>query len=110
METAELAFGDSGLPIHRDARLRECNYGEWNGMPVARLDASRVQHVDTPFPGGQSYRQVVGVTRDFLRDLARDYAGRTVVLIGHAANKWALDCLLCGARLEDLVGAPSLGW
>ena len=25
IETAELAFGDSGIPIRRDARLRECN-------------------------------------------------------------------------------------
>jgi alpha-ribazole phosphatase/probable phosphoglycerate mutase len=29
-----------------------------------------------------------------------------VVLIAHSANRWALQCLLEGARLEDLVDAP----
>ena len=40
VETVELAFGGSGIPIHLDARLRECNYGTWNGMPVSGWSAS----------------------------------------------------------------------
>ncbi len=109
VETAELAFGGSGLPIVRDARLRECDYGEMNGMAVAQLAASRALHIDTPYPDGQSYRQVVAAMRAFLRDLAAAQAGRTVVVIAHAANKWALDHLLHGVPLEDLVAAP-FGW
>src|SRR5262249_31073034 len=31
IETAEIAFAGSELPVHRDSRLRECNYGEMNG-------------------------------------------------------------------------------
>ena len=106
VETAELAFGDSGIPIHQDPRLRECNYGELNGVPVARLSAERIKRIDEPYPGGQSYRQVVEQTRDFLRDLATGWDGRRVVVIGHSANKHALDALLHGARLEDLICAP----
>jgi len=109
VETAELAFGDNGLPIIRDARLRECNYGAQNGMPVAQLAASRAHHIDEPYPEGQSYRAVVAATRSFLRDLAAGYDGRTVVVIAHSANKWALDHLLHGVPLEDLVDAP-FGW
>lgn len=108
-ETAEIAFADSGLPIHRDERLRECNYGDLNGMPVARLAAERSKHIEVPFPNGQSYRQVVDATRSFLADLARNHAGERVVVISHSANKWAFDVLLQGKRLEDLVDAP-FGW
>jgi len=32
-----------------------------------------------------------------------------VLLIGHSATKWALEVLLDGKPLEDLVGAP-FGW
>jgi broad specificity phosphatase PhoE len=103
VETAEIAFDGSGIPIYRDARLRECNYGTLNGMPVAQLHALRPQHVDEPFPGGQSYRQVVAQTRDFLRSLAVAWEGRRVVVIAHSANRWALDCLLNGSSLEELV-------
>ena len=89
-----------------DARLRECNYGALNGKPVARLAAERASHIETPFPGGQSYRQVVAAMDDFLRDLARDWNGRTALIVAHSANKWALDVLLGGAALETLVDAP----
>ena len=106
VETAQIAFGGSEIPIHRDARLRECNYGRLNGMPVARLAAERARHIDESFPGGQSYRQVVGQTRGFLRDLAVSWEGSRVVVIAHSANRWALEHLLNGRSLHELVDAP----
>ncbi len=109
VETAEIAFASSGIPIYRDARLRECNYGALNGMPVARLASQRRRHIDRPYPDGQSYRQVVAQTRAFLADLAANWDGSRVVVIAHSANRWALDHLLTGAALEDLVDAP-FGW
>ena len=112
VETAELAFGGQGIPMFQDARLRECNYGELNGMPVERLAAERPQRVTIPYPGGQSYQDVVAATDDFLRDLAQ-WDGSTVLIIAHSANQWALDVLLNGASLEELVGAPfawQAGW
>ena len=106
VETADIAFGSTGIPIHQDARLRECNYGLLNGMPVARLAAERARRIDEPFPEGQSYRQVVDQTREFLRDLAKGWDGSLVVIVAHSANRWALQHLLNGAALEDLVVAP----
>jgi broad specificity phosphatase PhoE len=106
VETAGIAFAGSDIPIIHDARLRECNYGELNGMPVAQLAAERSRHIDEPFPGGQSYRQVVDLTLDFLRDLAAHWDGTRVLIIAHSANKWAFDHLLDRIPLEHLVGAP----
>jgi len=106
VETAEIAFAGSGIPIQLDERLRECNYGELNGMPVAQLAEERLRCIDTPFPGGQSYRDVVAQTGEFLRDLSAGWDGKRVLLIAHSANRWALQHLLEGARLEDLVSAP----
>jgi broad specificity phosphatase PhoE len=106
LETVELAFAGSGIPIRRDPRLRECNYGELNGMPTARLAAERRRRIDEPFPGGQSYREVVEAMRSFLRELAAGWDGKQVVIILHSANRWAIDCLLGGRTLEELVDAP----
>jgi broad specificity phosphatase PhoE len=106
VETAEIAFGGSDVPIIQDARLRECNYGELNGAPVAHVAAERLHRVTTPFPGGQSYEDVVRATEAFLHDLAAGWDGRHVLLIAHSANRWALQVLLTGARLEELVVAP----
>lgn len=113
VQTAEIAFGDTAIPIHRDERLRECNYGQLNGYPAAVLAAERARRIDEPFPGGQSYRQVIEATGRFLHDLDRDWQDQRVLLISHSANRWALQCLLGGAAIEDLVDAPFVwqeGW
>lgn len=106
VETVEIAFPFRKLPVHWDTRLRECDYGELNGSPVADLDRLRIWHLDEPFPGGQSYRQVVEQTHGFLRDLAAAWDGARVLIVAHTANRWALDHLLHGRPLADLVTAP----
>jgi broad specificity phosphatase PhoE len=75
-------------------------------MPTARLHAERLQHLETPWPGGQSYQQVVDQTRDLLQDLAAAWDGSRLLLIAHSANRWALEHLLLGRDLADLVAAP----
>jgi broad specificity phosphatase PhoE len=65
------------------------------------------------FPGGESYQQVVERTRGFLDHLRRDWEGRRVCVVAHSANRWALDHLLHGIPLEELVDAPfawRAGW
>jgi broad specificity phosphatase PhoE len=106
VETAEIAFEGSGIPVREDWRLRECNYGERNGRPVPEIDAERLRRIDEPFPGGESYRDVVARTKDFLDDLSPEFDEARVLLIAHSANRWALEHLLVGKALEELVLAP----
>jgi broad specificity phosphatase PhoE len=106
VETAEIAFADTGIPIHRDWRLRECNYGELNGMPSTRLEAERSRRIDEQYPGGESYRDCVERMRDFLDDLPAEYDGKRILVIGHSATRWALDHVLTGTPLDVLVSAP----
>jgi broad specificity phosphatase PhoE len=106
IETADIAFTGSDLPRRQDARLRECNYGELNGHPVAEIDAIKPTRIAEPYPRGESYREVVERTRSFLGDLANEYDGTRVLVIAHAANRWSLQHLLGGVPLEELVTAP----
>jgi broad specificity phosphatase PhoE len=102
----ELAFGESGIPVHLDARLRECDYGARNGMTVSRLERERTRRIRRPFPGGESYLQVVDRVAGFLEELAGDGGRARVVVIGHTATRWALDHLLAGTVLLEVVAAP----
>lgn len=107
LETVEIAFAGSSIPVVVDARLRECNYGELNGAPVAKLDAERASHIDVPWPGGgERYVDVVARTRDLLADIRRDHDGERVLLVAHAANRWALQHLLLGVTLDEAIAAP----
>jgi broad specificity phosphatase PhoE len=105
-ETAEIAFSGSSIPVVSDRRLRECNYGELNGMARAVLEAERPRRVDEPHPGGESWRQAVERVAGFLDELARTHDGQRVLVIGHVATRWALDHVVNGIPLEGLARAP----
>jgi broad specificity phosphatase PhoE len=106
VETAEIAFGTTDVPIFQDERLRECDYGELTGMPVELLEAERLQRTTTPFPGGQSYQHVVEAVQGFLSEIGDRWSGKRIVVIGHSATRWALDYLVNGVPLEENVIAP----
>jgi len=101
-ETVSLAFAGSAIPVLYDWRLRECDYGQRNGMPTAKLHAGRSEHLDLPYPGGESWRQAVARVGRFLGDLPLRWEGQRVLLIGHVATRWGLDHFIGGAPLEDL--------
>ncbi len=102
-ETASIAFGESPIPVLLDWRLRECDYGERNGMPVAQLH--RVGHLNEPYPGGESWRQAVARDGRFLDDLPLRWSGCRILIVGHTATRWSLDHVIRGVPLENLIGA-----
>lgn len=103
--TAEIAFGRD-VPIVRDARLRECDYGELTRAPALAVEHARRQHVYEPFPGGESYTQVVDRVRDWLSSVVAQHSGGTVLVIGHRATFFALEHLVHGVALGAIVDAP----
>ncbi len=55
VETAAVAFGETDIPILADWRLRECDYGERNGTPVAWFRGHRAEYIDrTRTPEGRA--------------------------------------------------------
>jgi broad specificity phosphatase PhoE len=73
---------------------------------VTTLDAQRLKHVEAPFVGGESRRQVVDRVRSLLDDVGGDSDCSSVVVIGHTATRWALDHLINDVPLKALVEAP----
>ena len=104
VETTSLAFADASVPVLLDWRLRECDYGSRNGMPASEMRAGRADHLDTPYPGGESWRQAVTRVGRFIDDLALRWDGQRVLVIGHVATRWGLDHHVHGVALEHLAG------
>ncbi|SNT58691.1 probable phosphoglycerate mutase [Asanoa hainanensis] len=105
VETAEIAFATGDIPVLLDWRLRECDFGALNGSPGAQLSAGRTQHVDRPYPGGESHRQAVRRVAGLLADLPSRWDGRRVMLIGHLATYRALEHVVHSRPVEDVVAA-----
>lgn len=102
--TAEIAFAGRGLPIIRDARLRECDYGDWTQYP--RDQICHVQHVRESYPNGESLEMAVERVGRCLDDLLGAYDGGRVVVIGHAVTRWGIEYRTGTAALEAVVAAP----
>jgi broad specificity phosphatase PhoE len=92
LETVAIAFFDAEVPIFHDWRLRECDYGVLTGAPLEEPELEK--HAEVPFPGGESYADVVARVESFLRDVRRSWDGKRVLVVSHAAPLRALQQLL----------------
>ena len=106
VETAEIAFARTPMPVRVDRRLREIDYGALNGAPVEAVERERPGRVEVPFPGGESYRDVVVRVASFLDEIRASHGGLRILVVGHTATRWALDHLLAGEPLEHVVAEP----
>jgi broad specificity phosphatase PhoE len=91
LETVAIAFFDADIPIFHDWRLRECDYGVLSGAPSDELEPEK--HLEVPFPGGESYTDVLARVESFVDDLRRGWDGKRVLLVSHAAPLRALQQL-----------------
>lgn len=92
-ESARLTWGDM-YPIRNDERLRECNYGDYNGQPSSIVEPMQEQMITERFPGGESYEDVKTRLADFLKFLKKNYDGKKVAIVAHKAPQLALEVLL----------------
>lgn len=104
-KSAEMAFGNKFLII-QDKRLRECDYGDMTQMPSEEVDAEKVLRIHNPFPNGESYKQTAERMRDFLKDLAKNYDGKRVMIIGHRATQYGIEHWINELPLEVIIPAP----
>ena len=104
-QTAELAFGNTDIPILHDWRLRECDFGARNGTPAAEVKKDRLEHCHRPYPGGESHDQAITRVTAFLADLPTRWAGQRVMLIGHLATYRGLEHATRGLTVRELVAA-----
>ena len=64
LESAKLTW-EGVVPIIPDQRLRECNYGNYNGKPSAVVEPMQENMVWDKFPNGESYEDVKTRIADF---------------------------------------------
>ncbi|MFH1523025.1 MAG: class I tRNA ligase family protein [Patescibacteria group bacterium] len=95
VDSAELIFKNR-VPIIKDRRLRECNYGDLNGEDSKKVEPLKPNHIETSFPNGESYKNVEERMRDFLNDISEKYSGKKVVIISHHAPQLALEVIVKG--------------
>ncbi|MBQ8132750.1 MAG: histidine phosphatase family protein [Bacilli bacterium] len=89
IDSANIAFPD--VEKHQDKRLRECNYGDFDGEDKKLVVYE--EHVDEPFPNGESLKDVEARIREFLKEVTEKYKGKTIGIMAHRAPQLAIEVI-----------------
>lgn len=108
VDTVKIAFRDK-LPVIIDKRLRELNYGDFNGKPTEIVGPMKKDKIEEPFPNGESYQQAVARVQEFYYELKKAHSEKTVLIVGHRATQYGLDMLIGSKTLEECLTTP-LEW
>lgn len=102
LDTIKLAFGDK-YPVVIDKRLRELNYGDFNGKPKAEVEPLKFNYINDAFPGGESYKQAEKRVHDFYNEAKVKYLDKTLLVVGHIATRHGLESLTKKSTPEELL-------
>ncbi|MFH0803877.1 MAG: histidine phosphatase family protein [Candidatus Tagabacteria bacterium] len=105
VDTVKIAF-ENKIPVTIDARLRELNYGDFNGKPNEIVEPVKKESIKKPFLNGESYEQALERIHDFYHELKEKYPDKTVLVVGHRATQYGLDTLVGGKTIEECLNAP----
>ncbi|MBI2636635.1 MAG: histidine phosphatase family protein [Parcubacteria group bacterium] len=102
VDSTELAFGGT-YDIIPDTRLREVNYGDYNGTAESEFKDDMARYVETPYPNGESYKDVEARVRNFLGDVSQKYDGKRIAIVAHQAPQLALDVIVKSKTWEQAI-------
>jgi len=93
-DSAQQIFQDRDIPIIRDRKLRECNYGELNGAESHKVEEIELDCITKSYPNGESLKEVQKRIRIFLQQLLEKYPGKHIAVVAHKAPQLALEVLI----------------
>ena len=98
-----------------DNRLRECNYGEYDGEDKKLVVYEK--HIEEPFPKGESLIDVEKRMRDFAKYLKENFDGKNIGVVAQRAPQLALEVITKNITWDEAIkndwrkiGAWQPGW
>lgn len=107
LATARILNRKWRLPIETDARLREMDFGDWDGRlwdtlqeeDRIRLDAWMADWQRRSAPGGEAFTDVENRAAAWLDELWPAITGETVIAVAHGGTIRAILCRVLGLDL-----------
>lgn len=91
LETTKIITGLDEKEIIRDDRLRELNFGDWEGLHYNHLQQNQKVHwdkwckdwKDTSPPKGESFNDIYYRIKDYIEDALEKYEDKKVLIVSH---------------------------
>jgi len=95
-----------GVKIIYDKRLREVNFGIFQGRKNAEYHAyfsSDLEKFSKAVVGGENLREVAKRSYEFIEELEKKYKGKTLIIVSHEYVIWMLESVMRGWDEEKAV-------
>lgn len=110
-ETARLIAVHHACEIYTDPRLREMNFGTWEGLTYKEIQKSdpttlaawEADILTTSAPNGETLNQLSARVQSMLNDLRDQHPDQTVLIVAHGGPLQVLLCL-------SLNMSPAMYW
>ena len=99
VDSANLAWPN--LKKIQDKRLRECNYGDFDGKDKSLVKYE--EHINKPFPNGESLIDVQNRIENFIEFLKQNYDNKTIGIVAHRAPQLALEVLTKNITWDEAI-------
>lgn len=114
METAELIVSQflEPLPIVQDVRMRELEYGTWEGVPIPEFQRQEPetfyalrkqpdQYDPSPF-GGETYEELIQRGMEAIHEHATQHSNEPLLFVGHSIHLMSTLLTMVGFPLSEI--------
>lgn len=100
IDSSEIVFGGEKT-IYHDKRLRECNYGLFDGKDTSLVVYE--EHIEERFPEGESMLDVEKRIKEFGDYLLENYNEKHIAIVAHKAPQLAIQVLTQGKTWKQAI-------
>lgn len=107
--TAEAIAKEYGLKVNYDSRLRETDYGIFNGKPVKEYQnffENEMQKFEKAPKDGETLKEVKERTFNFAKELEKKYKNKNILIVTHADPLWVLEGAMKGMDEVEILKIP----
>lgn len=105
-QTAEIVSKITGIETIEDLRLRETDFGVFDGKNHKEFfsnNLSREERYKKGFEGGENFTDLKKRVGQFLEDIDSKYENKRILIISHDYPLWAMQCFVSGLDFKSAV-------
>jgi len=105
-ETAEIVSKELGVKIIFSSKLRELDFGEYNGSTVAKYQNDfpyEISRFQQRLPKGESWNDCKLRMLKFIENVEKKYQNKNILIVSHGDPLWLLEGLMKGLNNEEIL-------
>jgi broad specificity phosphatase PhoE len=105
-QTAEIISKITKISIIFDKRLREIDFGNFNGLSIQKISSyfkSRKEKFTKKHPNGENYNEVQKRMLNFFGEINKKYKNKNILIVSHGGPLWLLESGIKKLNQEETI-------